>query len=76
MAIDSGADRSIAPNDVTTVPMTKSRAPNLSKTAFHSLCQRKPRWKTLIAGQAPCATRHTIAATTSTERNAASAVRP
>ena len=40
IAIESGADRSIAPNEVTTVPMMKSRAPNLPVTAFHWLCQR------------------------------------
>src|SRR5581483_10536570 len=76
IAIDSGAESRIAPNDVTTVPMMKSRAPNSSKTAFHWLCQRKPRWNARIAGHAPAATRQTIAATTSTARNAANAVKP
>src|SRR4029077_6636183 len=40
------------------------------------LCQRKPRWKTLIAGQAPSATRQMIAATIARPTNAATAVSP
>ena len=76
IAIESGAAIRTAPNDVTTVPMIRSRAPNLLTTGFHSLCQRNPRRNTLIAGHAPSATRQTIAATISSPMSAASAVSP
>src|SRR5256885_783691 len=76
IAIESGADRSIAPNEVTSVPMMSSRAPNWLSVTFHCVCQRKPSLNSLIAGHAPSATRHTIARTTSTPRSAASAVSP
>jgi hypothetical protein len=76
IAIESGAARIIAPKDVTTVPMMKSRAPNLLVTAFHSLCQRKATLYALIAGQAPSATRQMIAKTTTTPISAARAVSP
>src|SRR5471032_2290321 len=66
----------MAPNEVTTVPMIRSRAPNLFVTGLNSLCQMKPRWKTLIAGHAPSATRHTIAATSRTPTREAPAVSP
>src|SRR5205085_10637927 len=76
IAIDRGAASNIAPSEVTTVPMIRSRAPKRLVTGFHSLCQRKPRWNTLTAGQAPSATRQMIAATTRTPINDAAAVRP
>src|SRR2546423_828835 len=76
IAIDRGAARSIAPSEVITVPMIRSRAPKRLVTGFHSLCHRKPRWNTLTAGQAPSATRQTIAATTRSPRNDAAAVSP
>jgi hypothetical protein len=65
-----------APNDVTIVPMIRSRAPNLLVTGFHSLCQRKLRWNALIAGQAPSATRQAMAATVKTAITEARAVSP
>src|SRR5438552_8797644 len=73
IAIESGAARSTAPNDVTIVPMIRSRAPNLLVTGLNSLCQTKPSPKTRIAGHAPSTTRQTMAATT---RSASSAARP
>ena len=45
IATESGPASSIAPNDVTIVPMIRSRAPNSLATGFQSLCQRKPRPK-------------------------------
>ena len=66
IAIETGAARSTAPNDVTTVPMIRSRAPNLFDDGVPLVRPRGSRaWKTLIAGQAPSATRQTIAATMS-----------
>ena len=76
IAIESGAASSIAPKDVTSVPMIRSRAPNLLVTGLNSLCQRNPSLKTLIAGQAPSVTRHTIAATIRSPTSDANAVRP
>ena len=76
IAIDTGAASRIAPNDVTIVPMIRSRAPNRSVTGFHSLCQRNPSLNSLIAGHAPSATRQTIAAMISRPTPAASAVSP
>src|SRR5579884_3436888 len=76
IAIESGAESSIAPNDVTSVPTIRSRAPNRSSGAFQTSCQRKPSLKRRIAGQAPSATRQTIAATTSSASSVASAVSP
>ena len=76
IAIESGAARRTAPNEVTIVPMIRSRAPYSFSGAFQTLSHRKLRWKTLIAGHAPSATRQMIAKTTSTPRNAAVAVSP
>ena len=61
IAIESGAEIRIAPNDVMTVPMIRSRAPNLFFTTFQSLCQRNETLNAFIAGHAPSATRQMIA---------------
>ncbi len=76
IAIESGAEIRIAPNDVTTVPMIRSRAPNLFVATFQSLCQRNATLKVFIAGHAPSATRQTIARITIRPSSAARAVRP
>src|SRR3954470_472319 len=74
IAIESGAARSIAPNDVMSVPMIRSRAPNWFSGAFQTLSVTKSRWNALIAGQAPTKTRQMIAKTVTTPSSAASAV--
>ena len=76
IAIESGAARMTAPNDVTTVPMIRSRAPNLFVTGFHSLCQMKSSWKVRISGHALSATRQAMAATIRMPIREASAVSP
>ena len=67
-------ESSIAPNDVTIVPMIRSRAPNSFSGAFQTLFEMKLRPKCLIAGHAPSTIRQMIAATSATEIRLASAV--
>jgi hypothetical protein len=77
IATASGAASSIAPKDVTSVPMMKFRAPYASwpMTGFQTPCQmnERPKWRT--AGHAPSMTFQMMAAMTTSARTAAAPVR-
>ena len=77
MAIESGAARSTAPNDVTIVPtMNGCHAAKFSATGSQPLAQMKLSPNSWIAGHAPVKTFQTIAAIVVSARIAAAAVRP
>ena len=74
IAIESGAARISAPKEVTSVPMTNSRAPKTSVTGFHALVQTKLIPKCWTAGHAPSKIFQTIPAIVASASSAAAAV--